>query len=232
MSSITIIQDHNRSVEHIKKDLKNLGVWKGNCRDYDLNTYMLNLANSLGSPVGMRRQKNIIEILKPVSSDSAHPNSLSKQYALFGFPFHCDTAHWPTPCRYIIIGCKEKGACGRTTNLVDWKLLALEDAELNLLKYATFLIKHGRNSFYSSIIHEKGLYARYDPGCMFPVARESDIAINLFDLLLDRADKSEVIWNNNDVVVIDNWRVLHGRGKSNQPSGVTSTRELHRILVA
>ena len=231
MTSITATQDQNHPIEQVKKDLGNLGWWKGNCQDCDLDTYMLSLAHSLGVPIGMRRRKDIIENLKPVSSDIAHPNSLSKQFALSGFPFHCDTAHWPTPCRLIIIGCKEKGACGRTTNLVDWKLLTQVDTEVNLLKYATFLIKHGRNSFYSSIIHEKGLYARYDPGCMFPASRESNIAIRLFDSLLDRVEKSEVHWENNDVVVIDNWRVLHGRGESSQPFKLTSTRELHRILV-
>ena len=232
MNNPTATQDHNQPIEQIKEELENFGWWKNNCRDCDLDTYLLDIANSLGTPVGMRRQKHIIEILKPTSSNLAHPNSLSRRYALSGFPFHCDTAHWPTPCRFIIIGCKEKGTCERTTDLVDWKLLALEDAEINLLKYATFLIKNGRNSFYSSIIHEKGLYARYDQGCMFPAGRESNIAVRLFDSLLDKAEKSEILWKNNDVIVIDNWRTLHGRGRSSQPSRLISNRELHRILIA
>ena len=76
-------------MNQIQKGLETSGWWKGKCQGYDLDTYMLEVANNLGDPVGMRRWENIIEILKPTSSDSAHPNSLSKQYALSGFPLLC-----------------------------------------------------------------------------------------------------------------------------------------------
>ena len=194
MKKNTTIQDYNQPIEQVKKDLESLGWWKGNCKDSDLDTYMLGLANKLGDPIGIRRKNDVIEVLEPTHSDLSYPNSLSKQFALSEFPFHCDTAHWPTPCRFIVIGCKEKGACGRTTNLVDWKLQTRDESEVRFLKYATFLFKHGRNSFFSSIIHEKALYARFDPGCMSTTSKESDRALRLFHSLLDSAEKSEVPW--------------------------------------
>ena len=232
MHGTTTLHIHDQHIDQLKKHLAEKGWWKGKCHGQDLDAFLLEIAVSLGDPVGMRRRRDVIEILKPIRSGSAYPNSLSKQYALSEFPIHCDTAHWPTPCRYIVIGCNNKGSCGRKTILVDWKSMTLEDAELSLLKSATLIVKHGKSSFYSPIIHENELYARYDPGCMFPASNDSNFALSLFDSILDKAEKSEACWKKNDVVVIDNWRILHGRGKPSQSSDLNSIRELHRVLVA
>ena len=231
MTNCTTIRDYSQTTEKVKNDLEEHGWWKGNCKVADLTAFMQDLANKLGDPIGIRSEKKLVEVLQPIQSELAYPNSLSRQFSLSELPFHCDTAHWPNPCRFVVLGCKEQGTCGRTTNLVDWKILTQDLSEVRLLKHATFLIKHGRSSFYSSIIHEKGLYARFDPGCMFPASIEAVRALRLFHSLLNRAEKHNVLWETNDVVVIDNWRMLHARGKSNHPFALTSTRELHRIVV-
>ena len=219
-------------MDEINIHLVKKGWWKGKCHMQDIDAFLLEIAVNLGDPIGMRRRRDVIEVLKPISACSAYPNSLSKKHALSEFPIHCDTAHWPTPCRYIVIGCKNKGSCGRKTILVDWKSMTLENAELSLLKRATLLVKHGSRSFYSPIIHENELFARYDPGCMFPISNDSNLALNQFDSILNKTEKSEICWEKNDVVVIDNWRILHGRGKLSQTPALKSIRELHRVLVA
>jgi len=212
--------------------LKKIGYWQGLYKGIDLDSHLLNLAKTLGNPIGGRKKSKLIETLKPITSDMANSSSLSKRFALSEFPLHCDTAHWITPCRYLVFGCKEQGNCGRNTTLVDWKNIPFNSRELQLLKDAVFLVKDGENSFYCSIIVDGENFFRFDVGCMYPVNKNSENILKILQRKLLKASKIEVSWRKNKVLIIDNWRVLHGRGAPNQVLGSLSTRELHRVLVA
>lgn len=215
----------------MRNALEKEGWWKGKCREHDLDDFLLKISNHLGQPIGARRKTFVVEILKPQSADSARKNSLSAQYELTAFPFHIDTAHWPIPCRYIVLGCKSPGSCGRKTLLIDWKSLQIKASEVDLLKKAVFLVKDGRRSFYSPILSENESFIRYDIGCMYASDRESEMALQILESKLEKANKKEVAWEENDVLVMDNWRILHGRSDSNDALSIKSSRELHRVLV-
>ena len=215
----------------MRNTLENQGWWKGKCSEHDLDEILIKISNHLGQPIGARRKTSVIEILKPQSADSAYKNSLSAQYELTAFPFHIDTAHWTIPCRYIVFGCKSPGTCGRKTLLIDWGSLQIKAPEVDLLKKAIFLVKDGGRSFYSSILSENEPFIRYDTGCMHTSDRESEMALQLLESILEKADKKEVAWEENDVLVMDNWRILHGRSDSNDALRINSSRELHRVLV-
>ncbi|MBB3231961.1 TauD/TfdA family dioxygenase [Halomonas stenophila] len=210
--------------------LKEKGWWKGKCRGLNIDDDLLQIASHLGQPIGARRRRSVVEVLKPQSSSFAHDNSLSAQYQLSSFPFHVDTAHWPTPCRYIVMGCKSSGICGRETHLIDWELLQLKHSDINLLKNAVFLVKDGRRSFYSSIVSDNNPFIRYDIGCMHTTDRDSEIALQVLNSAFDNAKKIDIEWKENDILVLDNWRMLHGRSSSSNAFGMNSSRELHRVL--
>lgn len=211
--------------------LEEKGWWKGKRRGYNLDDDLLKIASHLGQPVGSRRRKSVVEVLKPKSAALAYTNSLSAKYQLSSFPYHIDTAHWPTPCKYIVMGCKSPGSCDRKTVLVDWESLQLDGSDINLLKNAVFLVKDGARSFYSSIISDNRSFIRYDIGCMHVTGPDSRVALKILQSAFDTAVKTDIGWEEDDILVIDNWRILHGRGRASNPFSMSESRELHRVLV-
>ncbi len=167
-------------------------------------------------------------MLRPTERSEANRNSLSSRYGLGAFPFHTDTAHWKNPCRYICIACKSPGSDKRPTILKNMDAIPLSESQIDLLSYALFLVRNGRNSFYTSILSilEKERQWRFDPGCMLPQNSSGIAAADLMGELIKLAPSEEVAWDSGDVLIIDNHRVLHGRG----PGGVDS-RELIRVCI-
>ena len=57
-------------------------------------------------------------------------------------------------------------------------------------------------------------FVRYDPGCMEPVSTDGPLALALLsrDMWPDHGE--EFHWNQGKALIIDNWRVLHGRGET------------------
>lgn len=111
--------------------------------------------------------------------------------------------------------------------LLDWKSLGFSLEELNLLEGAPVLVRSGRHSFYSTIVAPGGAFLRYDPGCLEAVDRRGRMALALVDDRIAGASSEAHHWRRGDILVIDNWRVLHGRCPSDRGSG----RRLARILI-
>ena len=76
---------------HMKSKLEDSGWWQTDFEGESIDDYLIDLSNSLGTPVGGRHKKRFIEILRPTPYEYAKTNSLSKKYSLTAFPFHCDT---------------------------------------------------------------------------------------------------------------------------------------------
>lgn len=212
----------------MKSTLEEFGWWHTEYTGLDLDSKLISLARTLGKPIGGRRKSNIVEILKPTISELAKPKSLSRLYSLSGFPLHCDTSHWTKPCRYLIVGCENPGTCNRRTILLDFKNLVFNTKEKELLINSVFLIKNGRSSFYGSILQYSDNFIRFDIGCMEPTDSNSHSAFKLIKEKILQGNKIEIVWKKNKVIVIDNWRLIHGRSI---PTNSCSTRELRRVYV-
>ena len=186
------------------------------------------IAEKLGVPIGGRDTKVLVEVLKPVPRTGAKPCSLSQLHSTGEFPLHADTAHWPTPCRYIILGCVNPGDSDRATILLNASVLPFTDDELSLLKTEPFRVSNGRKSFFATIRSNRSEYFRIDPGCMQPTSSRGYEALAL--LSHDRWSHSATrfVWTKGDILIIDNWRTVHGRESASTPD---SNRELLRILV-
>ena len=126
-------------------------------------------AHELGVPIKGRKSADIVQRLVPISKDKAHPSSLSSKHSTGAFPLHVDTAHWTTPCRYLVFGCSCEGESIRPTILLDFNSLQLTIEEKDYLYNSPFIIKNGQNSFYGSILAKSREFIRYDSGCMNPV---------------------------------------------------------------
>lgn len=178
---------------------------------------LIALANQIGTPVATRSKGDICDTLKPTDASSANPNSLSEIHSLGEFPLHVDTAHWLTPCRYLILACLSAGSGDRPTLLLDTERLPLSPEQTSILRRTPFRVTNGRNSFFSAILSKDRQFVRYDQGCMASVRSSDKPVLDIF-LASNWTDYVETIdWHKGKVIVIDNWRVLHGRGQASHP---------------
>ncbi len=193
----------------------------------DLGCFLGGVARQLGMPVPGRKG-NVLEKLQPVNHESAYSQSLSYKYGLGAFPLHSDTAHWPVPCRYVVLGCEEPGEVQSPTVLLDTNRLDLSVVEMSYIKTASFFVKNGRKSFYSSVRSKDRPFFRFDPGCMFPVSVDGEKAMNAMLAERHAGGLIELLWRRNRIAVIDNWRMLHGRDNK---CPADPRRSLLRIMV-
>jgi len=194
-----------------------------------LDDELIEIGRKLGRPVIHRRSSGFVQKLLPTDAKGGYPHSLTAKYSLGDFPLHVDTAHWPTPCRYVILGCEAEGQTNRETVLLNFAELGVSKIERDALFNAPFKIRNGRNSFYSTILSKNRSFIRYDPGCMTPATEHGFVAANIFAQIRTHQLKTHLTWIRGKIVVIDNWRVLHGR---EQAIDNGADRVLKRVLVA
>jgi hypothetical protein len=193
-----------------------------------LQEELLRIGKLLGTPVIHRKSLGILQELIPTDSQCGFPSSLSAKYSTGCFPLHVDTAHWLTPCRYLILGCLKEGQSNRDTVVVNFNKIDMSGEEHNMLMNTPFKVRNGRNSFYGTVLSKEGEFIRYDPGCMTP-ARKCPVNIeSIFSYERSAHLESRIRWESGKIVVIDNWRMLHGRGERTEEG---TDRILYRVLV-
>jgi hypothetical protein len=178
--------------------------------DIHFQMALMDIAKVIGRPVP-NRKRVLLDKLKPLDAENAHPKSLS---ALAGFdtqPWHVDLSHKLTPARYVLLGCIENTAVGGYTEIISRDNFLIE--ELRELYFSEpFLVKNGANSFYSTLLTRDSGYLRFDPGCMIGV---TSISRKLIQELTSRELPPTYShqWSVGDVLIIDNWHMLHRRTK-------------------
>jgi alpha-ketoglutarate-dependent taurine dioxygenase len=197
-------------------DLQELGWAVGHLSPNPQHQYhdqILELAVRFGK-IAHQSNASPVTVLQPQNKQIAKPNTLSAKFSTGEFPYHTDTAHWPIPARYMILACIDPGAGSRETHLLDSTKLELTASECNLLNSTPFRIVNGRKSFFSTILQKNRSFIRHDPGCMVPTEERGEVAQKMF--CRDRFDSLVVPikWEPQKVLIIDNWRFLHGRSKS------------------
>jgi hypothetical protein len=196
--------------------------------DSDLSSNLTQLAEHLGKPIESRKGRDVVEIIKPLSKEEALPKSLSFKFGTGFFPMHSETAHWPIPCKYMMLCCINEGQGGRRTLLIDFRRIKFSKNELEVLRSGIFLMRNAKNSFYSNIIASHNDFIRFDPGCMEPMNLAAKRALEIMDNKFSNSSPVEIKWNTGDLLLLNNWHMLHGRSESNR---LDSDRELLRILI-
>ena len=192
----------------------------------ELSSLVVAVAQSLGRCLQNKRGSLVAEIA-PRKATQGNPASLSGKYGYGVFPLHSDTAHWTVPCRFVVIGCRRPGASPVPTLLLDTADLGLSAGEQALASSALFFVRNGRRSFYSSILSPRRYFARCDPGCMEPVDDKGIAALNLYSIERHRVRVISVLLRTGEILILDNWRILHGRAAV----GLDTDRLLLRCIV-
>jgi len=175
----------------------------------------LSIASRLGKLV-QTHASSYITTLAPFDSGSARPNTASSLYGLDQFPMHTDFAHWPNPPRFLLFR-----SVGETSSIptciLDSRRLNL-DSNLGLdLKRAVWRVTRVSRQFLcsASIAHSGKHYLRWDPSVMVPYG---DVATKIQPKLkhllneVGNCYSETILWKNNQqVLILDNWRMLHSR---------------------
>jgi hypothetical protein len=157
----------------------------------------------------------------------ARAASLSRQHGTGAFPLHTDVAHWPIPARYLVLCCLAPGAGDRGTLLLPLSGLELSDQDRAVLNSGVFLVRTARHSWFSSVLMTGRPFVRYDRGYMSPATASGVEAARLMEKRVADGSPVRVVWEEGTILIVDNWRVLHGREAAN---GDTD-RVLLRMLV-
>jgi hypothetical protein len=190
---------------------------------------LLELARSFGrpkpSPTG-----DLVKLLTPRLSTDSRPQTLSAVYGRGEFPLHTDTAFWPVPSRYLIF--RAIGDLRRPTTIlgVGELLQGLGIEFQNIAERSIWSVRTPQAAFYCSMTFMVGSDRcwRFDSRCMFPVNKHAAQVLEIVGSRMSDIRNVEVNWSAGIGLVLDNWRVLHGRGP--MPVGETS-RILERVYV-
>jgi hypothetical protein len=126
--------------------------------------------------------------------------------------------------------CVDPGPGARPTHIVDGRALGLANAERKLLKWAVWNVARRPEGFLAPVLSGPDDTIRYDPGCMRPAHKAFEHAAEIWRCALDAAAPLRIDWRAGDAVIVDNRRMLHGRGAARAPD--EHRRILERVLVA
>lgn len=166
--------------------------------------------------------------LRPKLREDAPCNIYSGNYGLGEFPLHSDLAHWYIPPRYFALHCVE-GAEGVDTLLIDTALLSKALGRSVLRR----TLAHPRRPLSGKLPvlrlleepENRGAFIRWDSLFIKPATDGSAQTFKAIHAFLAEAPVSRLsLLTPGDMLVIDNWRMLHGR------SAVTSSG-LNRHIV-
>ncbi|WGY67038.1 TauD/TfdA family dioxygenase [Burkholderia cepacia] len=189
------------------------------------------VAQLLGPPVSGSGTP-VVQSLRPVNEAAARPNTTSSLYGLGEFPLHTDMAHWPLPPRYLVM----------RASVVDESVptLLVDSLELvDMIKRedwgrALWRVSRVREPYLCSMFfqHRGESGIRWDVCTMSPhgpLAKTvaAEIAASLRNQLAQRP--VQINWRSpDDVLILDNWRMLHARPAVGQPA---SQRTIQRVMV-
>ena len=150
----------------------------------------------------------------PLTAEEARPNSMSAHTGLGPQPLHTDCAHWPAPPRFIIFECLNGGhrPCG--TSLLRPELAELCSNPSNVVVHSGWIASaNPKKRSYCSVVERIGcsqFRVRFDPCCMIN-NYVADAPKRALAELVSCAEVATVQLQSNDWLVLDNWRLLHGR---------------------
>lgn len=193
----------------ISHSLKELG-WA----NFELGVHatLLDLATEIGTPMP-DPSGSMNRFLVAKDHAAARRNSASGIYGLSAFPLHTDYAHLARPPRYLLLR-SHLGEASTATTLLNPKISLGSDWE-ELVRTSTWRISSGRSIRAGSMrISGTSFGFRWDPHLMRPLNSAAIEASNIMALPMQSStDIHNYVWNNSSqVLLIDNWRVLHGRG--------------------
>ena len=177
---------------------------------------MLSVARGIGE---LYEAENIasVQTLIPKMKINEQDNTYSGNFGLDVFPFHTDLAHWYVPPRYILLRCVSP-AEHVATKLIDRQSI-LDEQMSDLINRAHFRSRKrlDRKTNLLKILHNN--LFRWDSLYITPANKAGIELKNIVDERIHIVKPKEIFLDKcGDCILIDNWRMLHGRGSINNSS--------------
>ncbi len=168
--------------------------------------------------------------LTPKKEAESTLNTYSGQYGHNEFPMHTDLAHWFRPPRYILLRCVQ-GNNYVSTKLLDGNKI-VDALGVRVLERA--LVKPRRpikGKLRLMRIFQSGTPSlfRWDETFIVPASPAGEAGISaVINILREENIVKVILRNTYDTLLIDNWRMLHGR--SDVPDG-SDNRIIERVYL-
>jgi len=163
--------------------------------------------------------------LRAVEKTEASAGSKSALRGLNSFPLHTDEAAQRTPPRYILMR-SLSGISTSETHLLCFSSSHISDKLFTDLAGGLWVCRGTREPHISSVWENERI--RWDEDCMRPVDRLAKRAHSKFRVFCARAEKISYRWSNHSsVLLIDNWKTMHGRASVS----FNEQRQLERVYV-
>lgn len=171
------------------------------------------LAHALGEPIAFSGNSPV-HTLTPKSTIEASSNTYSGNYGLGEFPLHTDMANWHEPPRYLMLRCVV-GSRDVATTVVDLepvaKSIGIENLTRALMKPRRRVAGRIGILPLAQPFHD-GMIFRWDQRYLQPASRAGEVYAREFSERLREATIIPfALAQPGDTVVIDNWKMLHGR---------------------
>jgi hypothetical protein len=190
-------------------------------------------AAKLGIPEEVNGLRLVQELL-PTTPDLSTPNTYSGNFGLDAFPLHTDLAHWASPPRYLMLRCAQGDAEART-HIVDGRLIV---STLGSSLLARCLVRPRRpmnGSFqllpiWQTSSEPSQQRLRWDSVYLKPANEYAQTVFRRIEDCLSRIQSIDhVLLNKGDTLLLDNWRLLHGRSPVQNPA---SPRKILRLYLS
>ena len=170
-----------------------------------------NLAEKFG-PVLSRHGGKFSQNLSPRYSNDAPSGTYSAHFGFGEFPLHTDLAMHLMPPRLLLL--RSITGASLVPTLLSDPVSALSQADQSFLRSAVFHIRGKSRSFLASALRNvrDSILLRWDPVSMSPAGKRAAFARGI---LAEAAGATMTEWKwlgRGTVLVVDNWRMLHGRG--------------------
>jgi len=169
------------------------------------------LALQVGVPIALSSECPV-HFLTPVAKQQRFLNSYSGIYGYGAFPLHTDLAHHRVPPRYFMLRCSTPGSGVGTTLVDSTELIASVGA--SLLSRALVQPRRRRNGIRPLLrLFDAAIpMFRWDDEYIRPASDAGAQAVSAVSNALERLCVTEIrLGQPGDLLVIDNWRMLHGR---------------------
>jgi L-asparagine oxygenase len=200
---------------------QNLGVLQSVQKDgyailngFEPNRLTESLLGLIGDPVALGSEGPIHQ-LRPRRVEEAPLNTYSGNYGLGEFPLHTDLAHWFLPPRYFLLRCVV-GFGNIPTVLVDGFPLVKQVGTTALTRALMQPRRpvNGKRSLLRlfQMAGSAASLIRWDEKYIQPATKAGASGASRFSKVLAVAPRILAsLSQSGDTIVIDNWRMLHGR---------------------
>jgi hypothetical protein len=196
---------HKYKINTIKiiNDLNQYGWVLIDCYDGDI----YNLINIVCKSQKISIDFNNYKILIPKSENETDYFSLSSVHGLLNFPLHTDGADYLIPPKYVILRALEDTPTG--TIIAD-SIEIKENKDWNKIENIKWKVKLKNKIFMTNLFNDE-LVANKKIFRYNSVIMKCLEETNSFQKIISNLPVQTITWKKNKTLILDNWRVLHGR---------------------